>query len=96
MSESIRSLKNRIASVFKAGDTVMRHRAVEILEHEIQELENIFGLLVFGSFVGIPAPPAHLTMALFPLMETELATMLDKVSTAYDPLGELFSIFDIC
>ena len=74
----------------------MRQQAVDTVEHEIEELENIFGLLVLGTFVGIPAPPAHLMMALFPLMESELETMLDKVSTAYDPLGELFSIFDIC
>ena len=74
----------------------MRHRAVDTVEHEIEELENIFGIIVFGTFVGIPAPPAHLMMALFPLMGNGLETMMDKVSTAYDPLGELFSIFDIC
>jgi hypothetical protein len=34
-------------------------------------------------------------MDLLPLMDRELNTMLDKVSTAHDPLGDLFSVLEI-
>jgi len=50
---------------------------------------------VLGAFIGIPSPPIHITMALLPVMENELEIMLEKVSTAHDPLGDLFSVLDI-
>jgi hypothetical protein len=48
-----------------------------------------------GAFIGIPAPPVHITMDLLPLMDRELNIMLEKVSTAHDPLGDLFSVLEI-
>lgn len=73
----------------------MRYKAVETIEYEVEELENIFGVLVLGAFIGIPSPPIHITMALLPVMEKEFDIMLDKVTTAHDPLGELFSVLGI-
>ena len=73
----------------------MRGRAVETIEYELEELDNIFGILVLGTFIGIPSPPIHITMELFPLMGRELTLMLEKVSTAHDPLGDLFSVLEI-
>ncbi len=58
-------------------------------------VNHIFGILVLGAFIGIPAPPIHITMDLLPLMERELNLMLEKVSTAHDPLGDLFSVLEI-
>jgi hypothetical protein len=37
----------------------------------------------------------QITLSLLPMMENELELMLDKVQTAHDPLGELFSVLDI-
>jgi len=88
-------LKIRIQSLWQSADAVMRGKAVETIEYEIDELLNIFGLLVFGSFMGIPAPPAHVSMELLPLMSKELEVMLDRMMTGHDPLGDLFSIFSI-
>lgn len=73
----------------------MRQNAVGTLEYEVEELDNIFGILVLGAFIGIPAPPMHITMELLPHMQDEFAIMLDKVATAHDPLGELFSVLGI-
>jgi hypothetical protein len=87
--------KQLIVKAFKTTDAVMRSRAVETVEYELDELDNIFGILVLGAFIGIPAPPIHITMDLLPLMESELNLMLDKVSTAHDPLGDLFSVLEI-
>jgi len=85
----------RVLGFFRTVDAVLRGKAVETVACEIEELENIFGLLVLGAFVGIPSPPVHISMDLLPLMERERRIMLEKTSTAHDPLGELFSVFDI-
>ena len=90
-----KSIKDKIVSVFKDTDMVMRGKAVEIIEYEVEELDNIFGILVLGAFIGIPSPPMHITMELLPLMEKELHIMLEKVLTAHDPLGDLFSVLGI-
>lgn len=89
------NIKRKITTTFKTIDAVMRSRAVETIEYELEELDNIFGILVLGAFIGIPAPPIHITMDLLPLMERELNLMLEKVSTAHDPLGDLFSVLEI-
>lgn len=88
-------IKKRIVMAFKTMDAVMRGRAVEAVEYELEELDNIFGILVLGAFIGIPSPPIHITMELLPLMDRELNLMLEKVSTAHDPLGDLFSVLEI-
>jgi hypothetical protein len=92
---AIKFLKNKIVSAFKVADEVMRGKAVETIEYEVGELDNIFAILVLGAFIGIPSPPIHITMELLPEMENEFEIMLEKVSTAHDPLGDLFSVLDI-
>ncbi|GAB6904910.1 hypothetical protein JCM12296A_07440 [Desulfosarcina cetonica] len=84
-----------MAELWHVADQVARGQAVETLEHEVGELNHIFALLVLGVFVGLPAPPVQLTLELMPEMETELQLMLDKVTAAHDPLGELFSVLGI-
>ena len=88
-------IKDKIVSTYKVADEVMRSKAVETIEYEVEELDNIFGVLVLGAFIGIPSPPIHITMELLPIMEKEFEIMLEKVSTAHDPLGDLFSVLDI-
>ena len=91
----LKTLKEKIVSAFNVADEVMRSKAVETIEYEVGELDNIFAILVLGAFIGIPSPPIHITMELLPEMEKELGIMLEKVSTAHDPLGDLFSVLDI-
>ena len=91
----LRRIGAMFVDVFRSIDAVMRGRAVEAIEYEIAELDNLFGLMVMGSFIGIPAPPIHVTMALLPVMHKEMVLMLDKVATAHDPLGDLFSVLQI-
>ena len=88
-------LKQQFSDIFKITDQGMRAKAVDIIEYEVAELDNIFGILVLGAFVGIPSPPIFVSTQLLPLMEKELGVMLTKVSTAHDPLGELFSVLGI-
>jgi hypothetical protein len=95
MIPGLNYIKGKIVSACKVADEVMRGKAVETVEYEVEELDNIFAILVLGAFIGIPSPPIHITMELFPEMEKELEIMIEKVSTAHDPLGELFSVLDI-
>ena len=91
----VNNIKGKIVSVFHVADAVMRSKAVGTIEYENEELDNIFAILVLGAFIGIPSPPIHITMDLLPEMENELEIMLEKVSTAHNPLGDLFSVLDI-
>ena len=72
--------------------TVNRENATRIIDYEIEELEHIFTLLLFGSFTGMPSPPVHITLQLMPLMERELELMFTKVATAHDGLAEITDI----
>lgn len=95
MTTILKWLKAQIIDAFKISDAVMRGKAVETIEHEVAELDNIFGILVLGAFIGIPSPPIHITMELLPLMDKEFDIMLEKVLTAHDPLGHLFSVLGV-
>ena len=93
MEERLRKIRHGLKTFFEDARTVNNEKATGIIEYEIKELENIFSLLLFGSFIGLPSPPAHITLQLLPLMEKELKTMLEKVQTAHDPLGEMTELF---
>lgn len=95
MGSILTYIKDKFASAFRDVDAVMRGQAVETIEYELRELENIFGILVLGAFIGIPSPPFQITMELMPHMRKEFDIMLEKVLTAHDPLGELFSVLGI-
>ena len=95
MMSFLSRLKNSLLEFWKTGDRVGRGKAVECLETELEELENIFGILVLGSFVGLPAPPMQISLDLMPYLEKELILMMEKVDTANEPISQLFSVFNI-
>ena len=88
-------LKNSLLEFWRTGDRVGRGKAVECIETELEELENIFGVLVLGSFVGLPSPPMQISLDLMPYLEKELILMTEKVDTANEPISQLFSVFNI-
>lgn len=85
---------SKIREWLKDIEEINRGNISGLHEWEEKELRNIFALLVTGSYTGIPSPPMHITMELLPEMEKEIMIMLNKVQTAHDPLGELFSLLD--
>jgi hypothetical protein len=91
----LKKAKNKVKQCFKILSFFQKGLATNVIEIELIQLENIFTLLLFGCFVGLPAPPVHLTLKLLPKMEKELLIMMNRVFTSKDPLGELFSTFDI-
>lgn len=91
----LRFLKNKLTLFFKTSEQVARGKAVSVIETELEELEHIFGILVLGSYVGMPSPPVHISLDLMPLMERELIMMMEKIDTANEPIAQLFSTLDI-
>lgn len=82
----------RITRGLRSG---MRASATGFLAFEHRELENLFALMVHSSVVGIPGPPSLLSLMLLPHTERELLVLLDRARESGDPLGEIFSLFEV-
>jgi hypothetical protein len=74
---------------------VHRGKASGMLEFEVKELENIFMLLLFGSLVGLPSPPAAVAFELLPYLGDEFRLMVSRADLAQDPLGALMGMLEI-
>lgn len=66
-----------------------RQKAAALTVFELEELENVFALLLAGSFVGMPAPPSFIAVELLPLLEEELAVMDRRAEDSEDMLAEM-------
>ncbi len=84
-------IKKKLCAFCQDVQIVNRGKATALLQFEVLELRNIFALLMFGSFVGMPAPPVHITLQLLPLMEKEVQVMLRRINVAHDALAEVVS-----
>jgi hypothetical protein len=67
-----------LRSFFSTCHSSHRERAAALTIVEVEELEHIFALLLFGSFVGFPSPPSFLSVQLLPLMEKELVVLNER------------------
>lgn len=95
MKATIIKIKKKSLAFLRYFDVASKSKAVNILEFELGELENIFALLVLGAFIGFPSPPMQITLDLLPEMEKHFIMMLNKVDTAESPISELLSEFDV-
>ncbi len=93
--EILNKLVAKLRQNWKLYNEATRSMAVESIETELGEMENIFGLLVLGSFIGLPTPPMQITLDMLPEMETHFALMLNKVDMATEPISNLLSTFDV-
>lgn len=66
-----------------------RESAASLTVMEMEELENIFSLLLLGSFVGLPSPPTFVAVELLPFMEKELHVLHRRAKDANDMLAEM-------
>ncbi len=66
-----------------------RESAAALTIMEVEELENIFSLLLLGSFVGLPSPPTFVAVELLPFMEKELHILNRRAKDANDMLAEM-------
>jgi hypothetical protein len=74
---------------FRQAGAVHRRKAATFTALEVRELENIFALLLLGSFVGIPAPPSFIAVELLPELEHELRVLNVRAEDAGDMLAEM-------
>jgi len=56
-------------------------------------MENIFSLLLIGSFLGIPSPPSDLSVRLLPYIGREMYVMGRRAGDMDDISGEVFCLF---
>ena len=68
---------------------VLRGEATGVLELELAEMENLFAILVVGSLVGLPFPPAPVGLSILPHMEREVGVMLARADGLDDILATL-------
>jgi hypothetical protein len=88
-------LVDALKRVAKGLDRELRASATGMLSWEHRELENLFALMLFSPIAGIPAPPSLLALELIPHAEQELLALLDRARESGDPLGEIFSVFEV-
>ncbi|WP_457568970.1 hypothetical protein [Desulfurobacterium sp.] len=88
-------LKELFKKAWEIADSIGRDSAVNVVESEVDELEKIFSLLLLGELVGYPGSPSHIYIQMLPVSEKLLITLGNAVTEAEDPLGKLFSVFDI-
>jgi len=95
MKKFTRKIKDKLVKGWNYYDAMARSTMVDKIEYELGEMENMFGLIVLGSFIGLPSPPMNLTLDLLPEMEKHFVLMLNKVDTAESPMSDLLSAFDV-
>ncbi len=95
MTKKKRKIKEKLVGIWKSYDAMTRNSMVDKMEYELGEMENIFGLIVLGSFIGLPSPPMQITLDLLPEMEKHFVLMLNKIDNAESPLSDLLSTLDV-
>ena len=85
----------KLRKILDLLDAMIRNQASGVVELEYLELEHIFGLLVLGQFVGLPAPPPQIALDLLPEMEKHLILLAQRIDVARGPVSELFSVLDV-
>ncbi len=84
-----------IRAFFTGFADSFRQQSTEYIEFELRELENVFTLILMGSFVGIPSPPTTLVIRLMPHMVREIKVMQQRAVDLDDVFAEVAGMFDI-
>jgi hypothetical protein len=92
MFRKIFSLPKKLVHYITA---VNRIKATDMLIFEVNEMENLFTILLFGSFVGLPAPPAVMAIEILPYMENELRLMISRADFSKDALASVMDMLHV-
>ncbi|MFO7729904.1 MAG: hypothetical protein R6V86_03970 [Spirochaetia bacterium] len=80
---------------FSTMDQSHRNKVTEVTEFEVKELENLFVLLLMGSFTGVPSPPSFVAAELLPHLEHEIKVLNERAKDSFDSLADMASLLDI-
>ena len=89
------SLSTRIKNLFFVIGASHRENVTSLTSCEVREIENMFVLLLMGSFTGLPAPPSFISVELMPHLEHEIRVVNRRAENAGDALAEMAGCFDI-
>jgi len=73
-------------NIFKAISELLRKNATDMVSFELDELENLFALMLFGSFVGVPLTPIPISLELLPYLNHEIEVMNERTFELDDML----------
>ncbi len=72
-----------------------KERTVDAVEAELKDMEGAFGLLLFGSVMGMPVFSSFVGISLLPYVEREVIIMLSTSRLLDDFASHWFEIADI-
>jgi len=84
----------KLSSVLKLFLEIQKSKATNIIEYELNELENIFAILIFSSFIGLPIPATPLSYELLPYVDKELKILLTRAPKSTDMLADIASLLN--
>ncbi len=87
--------KHKIKYFLKGFFGSFKESSTEFIEFEERELENIFAVLLMGSYIGIPSPPTTILIRIMPHMVREIYVMQRRAIDMDDILGEMAGLMDI-
>ncbi len=85
----ISTLYRWVRRIFADFDAAHREQATALTVMEMEELENIFALLLLGAFAGLPSPPTFLAVELLPYMQRELQILCKRAKDSSDMMAEM-------
>jgi hypothetical protein len=91
----LRQVLARVRRFLATVDAAHRGQVTALTAFELRELENLFVLLLLGSFVGLPFPPSFLAAELLPHLEHEIKVLQNRARDASDALAELSGVLGI-
>ncbi len=74
---------------------LFRAKSVEYTYVELRELENVFTLIILGSFIGLPSPPTNISLRLLPYMAREIVVSSSVSARLDDMLAEMAGLFEV-
>ncbi len=76
-------------NLFKFLSELLKKNATEVVSFELEELENLFAIMLFGSFVGVTLAPAPLALELLPYLGKEIEVMNERTFELDDMLSRI-------
>jgi len=80
---------------FELLKKITKLQATDYVKAELAALEEIFGLLLLGSFIGLPAPSSGLVIRLLPHLGPELELLERRVAESDDLFAQVAGVLKI-